>query len=69
MANVDRYQHKPNIILYYKQLMSIFSNVLNIYLRSIVSGNLAERLIAVDDWKIDDLSICQKKAAVGCKNK
>jgi len=39
------------------------------HLRPIVSGNLAERFVAVDDRKIDDLSIGQKKTTVCCKQK
>lgn len=39
--------------------------LLHTHLGSVVAGDLAEALVAVDDWKVDDLSVRQQEAAVG----
>lgn len=35
------------------------------YFCPVVAGDLAERLVAVDDGIVDDLSVCQEETAVG----
>lgn len=39
-----------------------------VYFCSVVARDLAEGFVAVDDGIVDDLSVCQKEAAVGCVN-
>ena len=37
------------------------------YFGSIISRNPAERFIAIHNWVVDNLSVCQQEAAVGYK--
>jgi hypothetical protein len=43
--------------------------IVGTYLSAIVSRNLAEGFITVDNWKVDDLSIGQEEAAVRCNRR
>lgn len=39
------------------------------YIGPSVTGHLAKCIIAIDDWIIDNLSICQQERTIRCKNK